>query len=82
LGGGRGLLMADMLRVLANFGAIPQSINMIEASDLNSREQQKKVLEWFEKQDLHFKFSYELKNKEIFVGENNEHELRWFKTLE
>lgn len=40
------------------------------------------MLDWFEKQGQFFKFSYELKNKEIFVGENNDTQLQWFKTLE
>jgi hypothetical protein len=31
---------------------------------------------------MYFKFSYELQNKEIFVGENNELQLQWFKSLE
>jgi len=55
---------------------------MIEASELQSREQQKRVMEWFEKQQMYFKFSYELRNKEIFVGENNDTQLQWFKSLE
>jgi len=82
MGGGRGLLMADILRVLGNFQATPHRISMIEASELQSREQQKRVLEWFEKQQMYFKFSYELRNKEIFVGENNDTQLQWFKSLE
>lgn len=74
--------MSDMLRVLDNFQAIPQCISMIETSEMQSREQQKRVLEWFEKKQMYFKFSYELQNKEIFVGENNELQLQWFKSLE
>lgn len=82
LGGGRGLLMADLLRTLNNFQAVPQCISMIEASELQSREQQKQVLDWFDKQGMYFKFSYELKNKEVFVGENNSTQLQWFKSFE
>lgn len=37
LGGGRGLLVADILRTLNNFGAVPKCISMIEASELQSR---------------------------------------------
>lgn len=83
LGPGRGLLMADILGVLDTYKCLPfvKSINFIEASSLNSKEQQDKVLECFRKGDLHFRYSYDMQGKEVFVGENSQTKLGWFKTL-
>jgi SAM-dependent MidA family methyltransferase len=60
LGPGRGLLMSDILRVLNMYKCLPfiHSIHFIETSELNSKEQQDKVLEGFRKGDLHFRYSY------------------------
>lgn len=44
LGGGTGILMSDMLRTLSNLKSLPHSISMIENSELNSKNQQKRVL--------------------------------------
>ena len=73
LGGGRGLLMKDIIRSLQDVEIKDNfDINFVEVSEYNRKAQQDSVLDQFKKADHFFRFEHEKANDqfESFVSEN------------
>lgn len=87
LGGGRGLLMRDILKTFRSLKLKDYfDLYFVEVSEFNRKAQQEAVLEEFKNQNQYFRFEHEKSSEqyESFQSEDEfkEINLRWFTSLE